>query len=182
MERATMSEILAYLIAADLNAVYKGPSSLLQKMVFNKGSTCLLGFLIYAQNQKNWLYAVMDALEPVDLLKLKAQLDLNIETILEWIYSTWVNISGIMHALDENPAVNREPTQLPGFLFPSQVKTLMLVETEVLILLIVPIVWLIFSAVMALTYPTQTLRVAAGTQNWSILHFVRADEFPGGPT
>ena len=62
-----------------------------------------------------------------------------------------------MHALDESPAVNRDANQLPGFLFPSQVATLMLVETEDLIPLIAPIVWPIFGAVMAFSYPTQVL-------------------------
>ena len=51
MERATVSESLAYLMAAGLNAVYKGNSSLLQKMVFDKGSACLLSCLVYAQNR-----------------------------------------------------------------------------------------------------------------------------------
>ena len=98
-----------------LKTVYKGPFSLLQKMVFDKGSACLFSFLIYAQNQKNWLYALMNALDPAGLLQLKAQLDLSIEAILVWLCSTWVNISGIMHPLDENPVVIREHTQLPGF-------------------------------------------------------------------
>ena len=87
-----------------------------------------------------------------------------------------------MHPLDENPAVNREPTQLPGFLFPSQVATLMLVETEDLIPLITPVIWSIFGAVMALRNPTQTLRVAASTPTLSILHFVKTNGSQRGPT
>ena len=72
-------------------------------------------------------------------LQLRKQLDLNIEALLVWFYSTWVNVAGIKHPLDENPAVNREPTQHPGFfLFPSQIATLMLVETEDLMPLIAP--------------------------------------------
>ena len=35
---------------------------------------------------------------------------------------------------------------------------------------------------MALSYPMQTLRVAASTSNWSIMHFVRADGSQRGPT
>ena len=50
MERATVSEILAYLMAVGLHAVCKGPSSLLQKLIFDKESLCLLSFLVYAQN------------------------------------------------------------------------------------------------------------------------------------
>ena len=45
----------------------------------------------------------------------------------------------------------------------------MQVETEDLITVIGPIVWPIFSAVMALRYPTQALRVAASTPTLSIL-------------
>ena len=80
-----------------------------------------------------------------------------------------------MHPLDENPAVNREPNHLPGFIFPSQIATLMLVETEDLIPLIGPILWPIFGAVMALRYPTQVLRAAANAPTLSILHFVISD-------
>ena len=88
-----------------------------------------------------------------------------------------------MHPLDENPAVNREPNHLPGFLFPSQIATLMLVvETEDLIPLIAPILWPIFGAVMALRYPTQVLRAAANARTLSILLFVISDKSQRGPT
>ena len=121
-------------------------------------------------------------LNPAGPLRLKKQLELNIEAILTWIYSTWVNVAGIMHPLDENPAINREPNQLPGFLFPSQMATLMLVETEDLIPLIAPIVWPIFGAVMALRYPNQVLRMAANIPTFSILHFVTTDGTQPEPT
>ena len=117
MEKATMSEVLAYLMAVCLQAVCKGPSALLQKLVLDKGSPYLFSFLIYAQNQKNWLYAIIDALDSAGPLQLKAQLNLNIEALLVWIYSTWVNVAGFMHPLDENPAINGQPNKLPGFLF-----------------------------------------------------------------
>ena len=86
-----------------------------------------------------------------------------------------------MHPLDENPAVNREPNHLPGFLFPSQIAALMLVETEDLILRIAPILWLIFGAVMALRYPTQDLRAAADSPTLAILHLVISDGSQRGP-
>ena len=114
-------------------------------------------------------------LGPAGPLQLKKQPKLKIEALLAWIYSTWVNVAGIMQPLDENPAVNREPNHLPGFLFPSQIAALMLVETEDLIPLIAPILWPIFGAVMALRYPTQVMRVAANTPTLSILHFVISD-------
>ena len=50
--------------------------------------------------------------------------------------------------------------------------SLMLVETEDLIPVIATIICPIFSAMMALRYPTQPLRVAASTPTLSILHFV----------
>ena len=125
-----MSEVLEFLMAVGLHSVYRRPSSLVQKLVFDKGSLWLFSLLVYAQNQKNSLYPIIDALDTASRLQLRAQLYLHIEAILVWIYSTWVNTSGVMHLLDENSAVNREPTQLPCFLFPSQVATLMLVETE----------------------------------------------------
>ena len=52
----------------------------------------------------------------------------------------------------------------------------MLVETEVLIPVIAPIVWPIVGPVMALRYPTQTLRVAISTPTLSILHFVDPED------
>ena len=114
-------------------------------------------------------------------MQFKKQLELNTQALLAWIYSTRVNVAGIKHPLDENPAVNREPNQLPGFLFPSQVATL-LVETEDLMPLIAPIVWSIFGAIMALRYPTQTLRVAALAPALSTLHFVTSEGSQWVPT
>ena len=66
-----------------------------------------------------------------------------------------------MHPLDDPPVVRREPTEFPGFLFPSLVASLMLLETEDLFPLFAPIVWPIFGAVMALRYPTHHWMVAA---------------------
>ena len=182
MQKATISEILAYLMAVGMHAVYKGPSGILQKLIFDKRNLSFFSYLVYAQNQKSWLQAILCALDPAGPLQLKKQLELNIEAILTWIFSTWVNVAGIMHPLVENPAINREPNQLPGFLFPSQMATLMLVETEDLMPLIAPIVWPIFGAVMALRYPTQVLRMAANTPTLSILHFVTTDGPQPDPT
>ena len=182
MERATISEILANLKAVGLSGLYKGPTTLVQKLVLEKGSSSLFSFLVYSQNQKSWLYALLETLDPAGSLRLKAQLELNIQAILVWIYSTWVNVTGIMHPLDESPAVSRDPNQLPGFLFPSQVATLMLVETKDLILLIAQKIWPIFGAVLALRYPTQDLRVAANAPSLSILHFVITNGPLKGPT
>ena len=165
-----------------MNAVYKGPSGVLQKLIFDKGNLSFFSYLVYAQNQKSSLQAILCALGPAGPLQLKKQLELNIEAILTWIYSTWVNVAGISHPLDENPAINREPNQLPGFFFPSQNATLMLVETEDLMPLISPIFWPIFGAVMALRYPTQVLRMAANSPTLSILHFVTTDGLQPDPT
>ena len=182
MQGATMSEISAYTMAVGLHTVYKGPTGLLQKLIFDKGHLCLSSFLVYAQNQKNWINAILHELDPAGPLQLKKKLELNTEALFAWIYSTWVNVAGIMHPLDENPAVNREQNQLPGFLFPSQIATLMLVETEDLMPLIAPIVWPNFGAVMVLRYPTQTLRVAALALILSNLHFVTSYGSHWGPT
>ena len=57
-----------------------------------------------------------------------------------------------------------------------------MVETEDLMPLIAPIVWPIFSAVMALRYATQVLRMAVKTPTFSILHFVMTDETLTEPT
>ena len=107
-------------------------------------------------------------------MKLSAQLAENIETMLAWIHSAWVNVSGIMSSLDHPNPLNqqRNDKNLPGFLFPSQIASLMQVETEDQVPVIAPIMWPIFGAVMALRYPTQPLRVAASTPTLSILHFV----------
>ena len=182
MERATISEILAYLMAVGLTMMYRGPSALIQKLVLNKGGSALFSFLVFSQNQRSWISALIETLDPAGSLKLKAQLDLNIQALLVWIYSTWVNVSGIMHPLDECPTINRDPSQLPGFLFSTPVATLMLVETEDLIPLAAPVIWPIFGAVMALRYPTQALRVAAVAPSLSILHFVTSNGSLQGPT
>ena len=95
-----------------------------------------------------------------------------IEMILAWIYSAWVKLSGVMCNLDDSQIQQRDDKNLPGFLFPSQMANLMLVETEDPIPVIAPNIWPIFGSVMALRYPTQPLRVAVRTPTLSILHFV----------
>ena len=81
-----------------------------------------------------------------------------------------------MHTLDDTQSAKRDANDLPGFLFPSQVASLVLVETEDLIPLIAPIVWPLIGRLMALRYPTQPLRVAASTPTLFILHFVDPEE------
>ena len=82
MQKATISEILAYLIEVGMQAVYKGPSGILQKLIFEKGHLQLFSYLVFAQNEKNWLQAILGALDPAGPLRLKKQLELNIEAIL----------------------------------------------------------------------------------------------------
>ena len=53
IERATVSKILAYLMAVGLGAVYKDPADVLQKVVFGRASACLFSFLVFTQNQRN---------------------------------------------------------------------------------------------------------------------------------
>ena len=161
-------------MAVGLSSFYKGPVHLIQKLVLSKANSCLFSFLICAKNQRGWINAILKTLDPAGALKLSAQLAENIETMLAWIYSAWVNVAGIMSGLDHPDSLNqqRNHKNLPGFLFPSQIANLMLVETKDLIPVIAPIIWPIFGVAMALRYPTQPLRVAASTPTLSILHFV----------
>ena len=174
MQRAKISEVLAYLMAAGLSSFYKGSTHLVQKRVLSKANSCLLSFLIFARNQRGWINAILKTLDPAGALKLNAQLAENIESMLAWIYSAWLNVSGIMITIDHPDPLNQQNNDknLPGFLFPSQVASLMLVETEDLIPVIAPIVWPIIGPKMALSYPTQPLRIAASSPTLSILHFV----------
>ena len=49
MQKATISEILAYLMAVGMHAVDRGPSGILQKLIFDKGHLPLFSYLVYAQ-------------------------------------------------------------------------------------------------------------------------------------
>ena len=174
MQRARIREILAYLMAAGLSLVYKGPRHLVQRLVLGKANSCLLSFLLFARNQRGWINAILSTLDPAGALKLNAQLAENIESMLAWIYSAWINVSGIMKTIDYPVPRNQrsDDKNLPGFLFPSQIASLMLVETEDLIPVIAPIIWPIFGPMMALRYPTQPLRIAASSPTLSLLHFL----------
>ena len=132
---AKISEVLAYLMAVGLSSFYKGPVHLIQKLFLSKANSCLFSFLIYAKNQRGWINAILKTLDPAGALKLGAQLAENIETMLAWIYLGWVNVLGIMSNLDHPDPLNqqRNDKNLPGFLFPSQIASLMLVETEDLV-------------------------------------------------
>ena len=72
MQGATISEVLGYLMAVGLHTVYKGHSGLLQKLVFDRGILSFFSFLVYAQNQKNWLQAILYTLDPAGPLQLKS--------------------------------------------------------------------------------------------------------------
>ena len=176
MQRATIAEILAYLMAVGLGAVYKGPVHLVQRLVLAKANSCLLSFLIFTKNQRNWINAILNTLDTAGALKLRAQLAENIETLLAWVYSAWVKVSGVMSTLDDSLSQKPNSNNLPGFLFPWQIAGLMLVETEELVPMIAPIIWPIFGSIMALRYPTQPIRVAAKAPTLSILHFVDPED------
>ena len=174
MQRTRISEILAYLIAAGLSLVYQGPTHLVQRLVLGKANSCLLSFLVFARYQRGWSNAILKTLDPAGALKLNAQLAENIESMLAWIYSAWINVSGIMKTKHYPDPRNQrsDDKNLPGFLFPSQIASLMLVETEDLIPVIAPVIWPIFGPMMALRFPTQPLRIAASSPTLSLLHFV----------
>ena len=163
MQWAKISEILAYLMPAGLSSFYKGPTHLVQKLVLSKANSCLLSFLVFVRNQRGCINAILKTLDPAGALKLNAQLVENDESMMAWIYSAWINVSGIMNTIDHPDPTNQpnNDKNLPGFLFPSQMASLMLLETEDLIPVIAPIVWPIFGPMMALRYPTQPLRLAA---------------------
>ena len=150
--------------------------------MFDKANVSLFSVLVYAQNQGTWIYLLLHAIDPAGPLQMKAQIVLYVEANFAWFYSTWVNMSGIMHPLYETPVANRGAAELQVCLFPSQMANLMLVETKDLLPLIDPIVWPIFGAVIALRYPTQPLRVAANAPTKSLLHFVKLDDTQRLPT
>ena len=129
MQRAKISESLAYLMAAGLSLFYKGPTHLVQKLVLSKANCCLLSFLVFARNQRGWINAILETLDPAGAPKLNAQLAENIESMLALIYSAWINVSGIIITIDHPDPLNQQNNDknLPGFLFPSQVVSLMLV-------------------------------------------------------
>ena len=77
-----------------------------------------------------------------------------------------------MHPFNDPTVIPREATDFPGSLLPSQLTSLMLLETEDLLSLIAPIVLPIIGSVMAPRYPTQHLKVAANTPIFTIVQLV----------
>ena len=122
MEKATISDVLAYLIAAGLGSVSKSPTYVIHKMVLDRASTCLLSFLIFAQNQRNETGCTH--LSTRWTQRVPCSWRLNLTLTLKRFLCGSTNVSGMMHLLDETPAINREATELPGFLFPSQIASL----------------------------------------------------------
>ena len=167
MQRATINEILVYLMAVGFGSFYKGHVHLVKKLILYKVNSSL----VYARNQRGWIHAIRNTLDPAGALRLRAQPAENVETILAWIYSAWLNVSGVKLTLDDSQIQQRNDKNRPHFLFPSQMASVMLIETEDLIPVIASIVWPIFGSVMTLRYPTQPLKVAVSTSTVSILHF-----------
>ena len=59
MQRAKISEVLAYLMAVGLSSFYKGPVHLIRKLVLSKANSSLFSFSIYAKNQRGWINAIL---------------------------------------------------------------------------------------------------------------------------
>ena len=95
-------------MAAGLSLFYKGPTHLVQKLVLSRANSCLLSFLIFARNQRGWINAILKTLDPAGALKLNAQLAENIESMLAWIYSAWINVSCIMITIDHPDPLNQQ--------------------------------------------------------------------------
>ena len=50
LERATISEVLAYLVAAGLGSFYKVPVHMIKKMVLDESDSILFSFLVFMKN------------------------------------------------------------------------------------------------------------------------------------
>ena len=93
---------------------------------------------MHETKERLWIHAILNTLDPAGALRLRAQLAENVETILAWICSAWVNVSCVMCTLDDSQIQQRIDKNLQGFLFLSQLASLMLVETKDLITVIAP--------------------------------------------
>ena len=105
LERATISEVLAYLVAAGLGSFYKVPVHMIKKMILDESD--LSSFLVFMKNQRGWLQTILKTLDPAGALKLQVQLETNFEAILIIIFLVWVNVSGVMHTLDDTQSAKR---------------------------------------------------------------------------
>ena len=69
MERAIISEVPAYLMAAGLSTFYKNSVHMIQTLVHHKASSCLFNFLVFARNQRGWIHAIINTLDPAGALE-----------------------------------------------------------------------------------------------------------------
>ena len=179
MRNVTLIELLAYYIVAGRDTVKRGPASFLELFWGEKEDLRgLFSYLVHTRNSRTWLYAMCAVFDPQNNLKMRRALEERIHAILAWVYSTLVNVSGIMNpALEENhPPMSprRMPKHMRGFFFPRQMATLMQGEVEDLMPLLAPALFPIFGFMTALRYPTQPLRlVSVGNNSCSIVSFLK---------
>ena len=163
MNKAASMQLTAYYLAVGPSLFAKGPYQLLQQFVFQADFKQLNSYLALARGEVGLLMKIVRLFDPKQQLGYMGQLVNNIYELRLWIYSTQINVSGLladaqsqqgmkMSSYDERH--QRELTMTPGFLFPSQVATLMQCETEDLMAYAAPAFVSIFGSVMANRYPS----------------------------
>ena len=117
--------------------------------------------------------------DPRNNLRIRQALEERVHVILTWVYSTLVNVSGIMNPSQEKdyPPMpqGRTPKHMMGFFFPRKLATLMHGETKDLMPVLSPALYPSFEILTTLLHPTQPLRlVSLGNNSCSIVAFVNA--------
>ena len=147
----------------------------------------LVTYVTLAQEQVGWICQLIRAFDPEDARNLVRTFLRNVNQVRLWIYSTQVNVSGLLVDGDraqDKPLIDfdtlheRNFRNTPGFMFPSQVATLMQCETEDLLQVAGASFLPIFGAVIANRYPSAPLYVIARRSRQCIVTFVRSEATP----
>ena len=179
MKEVTLVEIVSYLAVAGVTGFKRGPVRFLQFLLGDADDIRqLFTYLVHSRNSLKWIHGMIDVFDPQGKRRMRRTLQERTTAILTWVYSTLVNVSGLIAGPDE---LNFLSAQLPpgqdkvmGFLFPKQMSKLMMAETEDWVTVLAPALWPIFGYILPLRYPTQPLRlVATGHKYCNLLSYVK---------
>ena len=160
---------------------------MLQQFVFQVDLKQLNSYLVSARGEVSLLMGIIKVFDPKQELGYMGQLVDSIYELRLWIYSTQVNVSGLLADAQSQQGMKmtpyderhqRELTMTPGFLFPPQVATLMQCETEDLMLYAAPAFVPIFGSGIANRYPSAPLYVIAQRNRHSIVTFAQFKKAP----
>ena len=187
MTKSSSMQFLAYYLAVGPTRFAKGPHEMIIQFVFLCNLKELHTFMTLAWNQQDLIAGIAEVFDPQQEKGYYDQITRNYDEIRLWICSTQVNVSGLLSDAESRNNIrattydetNQRGFELcPGFMFPSQLATMMQCETEDMLPFASPALTPIFGAAIVIRYPSAPLHITANRDRHSIIIFIQNKRTP----